>query len=201
MTLLRCATTNPGKLKEFFLIAEHYAPGLFRVESTPNLGNIAAPEETGETFEENAVLKAVYYSQFTPDLVFTDDSGLAVDALGGAPGVHSARYAGPNATDAENNEKLLAALDGAANRAARYVCVIALAHRGKLLATHRGEVEGVIIDPKTHTTPAGPHGFGYDPFFFYPPFNATFADTLPERKLLVSHRAKAFLPLLAYKPE
>lgn len=196
MKLLHCATTNPGKLREFHAIAAHYAPGRVRIEPVPGLRQIPPPEETGTTFAENAILKAVYYSRFTPEPVFTDDSGLAVEALGGAPGVHSARYAGPEATDADNNNKLLAALDGVADRRARYVCVVALARGGELLETHTGEVEGYIVDPKTHGLPLGPHGFGYDPYFFYPPFGATFGDTSPERKLLVSHRAQALAPLL-----
>jgi XTP/dITP diphosphohydrolase len=121
VTTLYCATTNPGKRREFDLIAAHYVPGRFVVAAVPGMREIEAPEETGETFEDNAVLKAVYYSRFTEGLVFTDDSGLCVDALGGAPGVHSARYAGAGASDEDNNRKLLEAMEGVADRRARYV--------------------------------------------------------------------------------
>lgn len=185
---LRCATTNPGKLREFRLAA-----GDLEIEPVPNLAAIPAPEETGATFEENAVLKAVYYSQFTPDPVFADDSGLETDALGGAPGVHSARFAGPAATDDDNNRLLLEKLAGARTRAARFVCVIALAQQGKLIATFRGAVEGSIVE-----APRGGNGFGYDPLFYYAPFDCTFGEVERERKLEVSHRGKAFQALVTY---
>lgn len=186
--ILRCATTNPGKLREFRLAA-----GDIEIEAVPGLAEIEPPPETGATFEENAVIKAVYYSGFTPDAVFADDSGLEVDALGGAPGVYSARFAGPDATDDDNNRLLLQRLDGIQDRTARFVCVIALARAGRLVKTFRGAVEGVIVD-----APRGKSGFGYDPLFFYEPFGCTFGETPRERKLLVSHRGKALELMLAY---
>jgi XTP/dITP diphosphohydrolase len=185
---LRCATTNPGKLREFRL-----ASGDLEIEPVPNLAAIPAPEETGATFEENAILKAVYYSRFTPDPVFADDSGLETDALGGAPGVLSARFAGPAATDGDNNRLLLEKLAGARTRAARFVCVIALAQQRKLIATFRGMVEGTIGE-----APRGANGFGYDPLFYYAPFGCTFGEVERERKLEVSHRGQAIRALVTY---
>ena len=134
-----CATSNKGKLREFQLAAPD-----FEVQQLPR--PVAPPEETGETFEDNAIGKAEYYGGFTDGYLFADDSGLEVDALGGAPGVHSARYAGPEATDADNNALLLARLTGVTDRTARFVCVIALVKDGKLVRTFRGAVEGRIID-------------------------------------------------------
>ncbi len=190
---IRCATTNAGKLREFRLIFAHYGRGLFALEPLSGLGAIPAPEETGDTFVENAALKACYYSSFTDDLVFADDSGLAVDALGGAPGIFSARYAGEEATDAENNRKVLKDMVGEAERSARFVCSIALAQKGKLIATFTDDVEGTLLDG-----PKGPHGFGYDPLFYFEPFGCTFGEAEPERKLLVSHRGKALARLIRH---
>ncbi len=178
---LYCATTNPGKLREF------------RAEPLPGLSGIPPVEETGATFEENAILKAEYYSRFADDYLFVDDSGLSVDALGGAPGVYSARFAGPNASDDDNNRLLIQKLRNVKNRTARYVCVIALAKAGKLEATFSGEVEGQIIDE-----PRGSGGFGYDPYFFYPPFGCTFAEAAPDQKQSVSHRGQALRRMREY---
>jgi XTP/dITP diphosphohydrolase len=125
--------------------------------------------------------------------VFADDSGLEVDALGGAPGVHSARFAGPQATDEDNNNLLLSRLRGIENRAARFVCVIALVRSGQLIRTFHGKVEGRIID-----APRGPHGFGYDPLFFYEPFGCTFGEASDEKKMQVSHRAQALRAMFDY---
>lgn len=186
--ILRCATSNPGKLREFRLAA-----GDIEIEPIANLAGIPAPEETGATFEENAVLKAVYYSRFTSDPVFADDSGLDTDALGGAPGVLSARFAGPGASDDDNNRLLLEKLASGENRTARFVCVIALARQGILIATFRGVVEGTIA-----ATPRGANGFGYDPLFYYAPFGCTFGEVDRERKLTVSHRGQALQALLTY---
>jgi len=150
-----CATSNPGKLREFQRAAADFDIRALPAKPEP-------PEETGATFEENAELKAVYYSRFADGPLFADDSGLEVDALGGEPGVHSARYAGPEATDAQNNALLLDRLKSAANRTGRFVCVIALAEKGKLIRTFRGAVEGRILD-----APRGVGGFGYDPLFYH----------------------------------
>ena len=125
--------------------------------------------------------------------LFADDSGLEVDALGGAPGVHSARYAGAEATDADNNALLLARLAGVTERGARFVCVIALVKDGKLVRTFRGAVEGRIID-----TPRGSGGFGYDPLFYYEAFGCTFGEALIGDKMLVSHRAQALEAMFTF---
>ncbi|HYL78049.1 MAG TPA: RdgB/HAM1 family non-canonical purine NTP pyrophosphatase [Bryobacteraceae bacterium] len=179
---LYCATTNPGKLREF----QNALSDAFEVESLPGLESIPPCEETGKTFEENAIQKALYYSQHCDGPLFVDDSGLEVDALGGAPGVYSARYAGPDATDEANNRLLLARMRNVEDRTARFVCVVALAKAGKLLRTFRGEVEGELLEE-----PRGQNGFGYDPLFFYPPFGCTFGEAPLERKMQVSHRAQA----------
>lgn len=184
------ATGNPGKLREFQLAGELLA---IDVEPLAGLKTIAPPEETGATFEANASLKAAYYSRFAPGLLFADDSGLAVDALDGAPGVYSARYAGPHATDHENNELLLRNLAGNPNRKARFVCVIALAENGVVHQTFRGEVEGEILPAAL-----GPGGFGYDPLFYYPPFGCSFGEVDGPKKFDVSHRGKALRALLKY---
>jgi XTP/dITP diphosphohydrolase len=158
----------------------------FEVESLPGLAEIPVCEETGATFEENAVQKTLYYSEQCDDYLFVDDSGLEVDALEGAPGVYSARYAGPDATDQANNRLVLDRMRGVEDRSARFVCVVALARKGRLIRTFRGEVEGRLLEE-----PRGANGFGYDPIFFYPPFRCTFGEIPLERKMEVSHRAMA----------
>jgi XTP/dITP diphosphohydrolase len=183
---LYVATSNPGKLREFRLAAGN------DWELEPLTG-IPPCEESGETFEDNAIQKAVHYSQHAPGLLFAEDSGLAVDALGGAPGVRSARFAGDGASDADNNRLLIETLRGVENRSARYVCVIALAEAGKVLRTFRGEVKGSITDE-----PRGTNGFGYDPYFYYVPLMGTFAQASPEQKLRVSHRGRAAAAMLAW---
>jgi XTP/dITP diphosphohydrolase len=187
---LYCATSNPGKLREFRLAGERFGIGVLEV---PGLQEIAPCEETGRTFKENAVLKATYYGQHAPGLLFADDSGLEVDALGGAPGVVSARYAGPGATDAQNNALLLGNMRGREKRRARFVCVIALANRGEVLRTFRGVVEGEILDE-----PRGPEGFGYDPLFFYPPYRKSFGEVSVEEKMAVSHRGRALTAMFRF---
>ncbi len=186
--ILYCATTNPGKLGEF-----RRAAGEWNIEPLPGLGDLAPPEETGRTFEENAVAKAQYYGAHTPVLLFAEDSGLEVDALGGAPGVLSARFAGPESGDKANNQLLVERLRGVANRRARYVCVIALAKGGQLIRTFRGTVEGEIL-----TEPRGRGGFGYDPLFFYPPFGCAFGETSAEKKMTVSHRGRALAEMFEW---
>jgi len=191
--ILYCATTNAGKLREFRLAAERYGGGRIRIEPLPGLQAIAAPPETGRSFEENAAAKALYYSSLAPGPLFAEDSGLEVEALGGAPGVYSARFAGPDADDEANNRLLLEKLQGVADRRARYVCVAALAERGRLVATFRGTVEGRIAE-----APRGTGGFGYDPLFYYEPFGATFGEVSAERKMAVSHRGEAMRRLLGW---
>ncbi len=185
-----CATGNPGKLREFRLAGELLG---IDIEPLTDLKSIAAPEENGATFEENARLKAEYYSRFAPGPLFADDSGLEVDALGGEPGVYSARYAGPGASDEANNRLLLKRLGDNRNRAARFVCAIALADGAEVLRTFRGEVEGEILREAR-----GPGGFGYDPLFYYPPFGCSFGEVDGPKKFDVSHRGKALRALLRY---
>jgi XTP/dITP diphosphohydrolase len=186
---LYCATTNPGKLREFQMAFDVSV----QVEVLPSLASITPPEETGLTFEENAALKAQYYSKHCDGYLFADDSGLEVDALAGAPGVYSARFAGPHATDAANNQLLISRMQGIANRTARFVCAIALATEGRLVETFRGEVEGRLLD-----APRGDTGFGYDPLFFYPPSGCTFGEAPLDHKMEVSHRAQALRYMKAY---
>lgn len=194
--ILYCATTNPGKLREFRLAAERFGAGRVIIESLPGLAGIPPCEETGRSFEENAVRKALYYSRFAPGLLFADDSGLEVEALGGAPGVHSARFAGPQATDEANNRLLLEKLRGITDRRARFVCVIAVAEHGRLLQTFRGVVEGLILE-----APEGTEGFGYDPVFYYEPFGASFGQVSAGRKFGVSHRGQALRGMMEWVKE
>jgi XTP/dITP diphosphohydrolase len=184
--IVYCATSNPGKLREFRLAAPD-----FDVRRLP--ASVPAPEEHGSTFEENAAVKAEYYGKFVDGYLFADDSGLEVDALNGAPGVHSARYAGPDATDAANNALLLAHLKGQDNRTARFVCVIALVKNGADVKTFRGAVEGRILDG-----PRGTGGFGYDPLFYHEPFGCTFGEAPIADKMKVSHRAQALDQMFTY---
>ncbi len=181
-----CATSNPGKLREFQLAAPDFDIRKLPVRVEP-------PEETGATFEENAALKALYYSQYSDGYLFADDSGLEVDALDGQPGVHSARFAGPDANDQDNNQLLLQRLAGKPDRSARFVCVIALVKDGQLVKTFRGSVEGRILEEAR-----GSGGFGYDPLFFHEPFGCTFGEASIEDKMKVSHRAQALNAMFAY---
>jgi XTP/dITP diphosphohydrolase len=189
VTQLYCATGNPGKLREFRLAAGH-AP--VEIELVPGFRELPAAIEDGATFEENAVKKALHYARHVDGLLFADDSGLAVDALGGAPGVYSARYSGEGATDESNNALLLRNLRGIDNRAARFVCAIALVEGGKVRGVYHGSVEGRIIDDAR-----GPHGFGYDPLFWYEPFGCTFGEASDAQKFEVSHRGQALRAMLA----
>lgn len=153
----------------------------------PEIPHIA---ESGTTFQENAILKAVAVSKRMPGFVIADDSGLEVEALGGAPGIHSARYAGMNATDQEKTDKLLEELTrvGAVKNArrARFRCVLALACKGNVLGAFEGIIEGQIAD-----RPHGSHGFGYDPIFMPDGFQQTFGELAPTEKNQFSHRARA----------
>ena len=192
MLTVYLASTNPGKLREFRHAAELRG---INVELLPGIENLPACIEDGNSFEENACKKAIYYRQNTDGMVFADDSGLCVDALKSGPGVFSARYAGPQADDDANNQKLLADLAGVppSKRTAHYACVIALAQQGKILTVVEGYAEGLIQD-----YPKGTGGFGYDPYFHYPPLNRTFAELSLEDKFEVSHRGAAFRNLLDF---
>jgi XTP/dITP diphosphohydrolase len=192
------ASANPGKLREFQSAAR---PRGIEVKVLPGFCQLAPCVEDGATFEANARKKALHYSAFTKELVFADDSGICVDVLGEAPGVHSARFAGPEANDEANNQKLLSEMrrvgaslkPGPTNRAAHYVCVIALAQGEHILAVVEGRADGIILD-----SPRGSGGFGYDPHLFYPPLEKTFAELSAEEKFAVSHRGQAFRKLLDF---
>ena len=187
---LYLASNNPAKLREFRDAAQ--SSGI-TLEPLPGIDSFFPCLEDGETFEANARKKALHYSRQKSGMIFADDSGLSVDALGGAPGVHSARYAGEAATYAENNRKLLDQMRGITAREAHFVCVIALAKSGKIAATFEGRANGTILE-----TPRGHGGFGYDPLFFYPPLGKTFAELDLKTKFGVSHRGNAFRKLLEH---
>jgi len=198
---LYAATTSQGKLRDFRTAAAAYSVA---IEPLPALATIPAPEEDGATFAENATIKAVYYSRFAPgELVIADDSGLEVDALNGAPGVRSARFAAdagmvdsPDAndnTEVWNNMVLLQRMVAvpAEERTARYHCVLVAARDGQPVNTAHGTVEGVILE-----APRGTGGFGYDPLFYLPQLDRTLAEIDLETKLSLSHRGRALAALL-----
>ena len=198
---LYAATSSQGKLRDFRTAAQAHS---LAIDPLPLLATIPAPEENGATFTANATHKAVYYSRFVPgNLVLADDSGLEVDALNGAPGVRSARFAAdsglidsPDAndnTDVWNNMILLQRLAGVppASRTARYRCVLVAAHDGVALHTAQGTVEGLILE-----APRGTGGFGYDPLFYLPALDRTMAELDLETKLSLSHRGRAIAALL-----
>ena len=185
---LLIATTNPGKRAEIESILKRYS---LRIISLNDLSSYPTVVEDGVTFEENALKKARTLAEFSGRVTLADDSGLEVDALGGAPGIHSARYSGEEANDMRNNQKLLRALAGVPEekRTARFVCVLALCAPPALDGGEwlfRGECAGRIA-----FAPRGENGFGYDPLFFYPPLNRTFAELDREAKSRVSHRGRA----------
>ncbi len=202
------ATSNRGKLRDFAGAAAGHG---IEVQAMPGFHSLPQALEDGAAFEANARKKAEHYSRLLPgEVVLADDSGLEVDALGGAPGVHSARYAAgepaaagaqpravpqENSADAANNARLLRELGATpeARRRARFVCIIAAARDGRTLATFRGTVEGHIL-----AAPRGSRGFGYDPLFFFPPLARTFGELTAEQKAAVSHRGEAFRKFLEW---
>ncbi|MGI9104034.1 MAG: RdgB/HAM1 family non-canonical purine NTP pyrophosphatase [Terriglobales bacterium] len=195
MSRVLIATSNPGKLRDFRAAAAPYG---IEITPVPDFSGLPSVVEDGATFEENARKKADHYSRFASgEMVLADDSGLMVDALGGAPGVHSARYAAgtgePNSSDAANNARLLHETETIPDdrRSARFVCVIAAARDGRSLATVRGEALGQLL-----REPRGSGGFGYDPLFYFPSLDKTFAELSPEEKATVSHRGEAFRKFL-----
>ncbi len=204
--ILYVATSNPGKLRDFAAAATQN----ITLTPLPNLKEIPAPPEDEPTFEGNARHKAIYYSHHAPSqIVIADDSGLEVDALHGAPGVRSARFAEdhnfhpteaaealspePLSTDQRNNLYLVSLLTGIplTERSARYHCVLAAARDGQIIAIGHGAVEGEIL-----ATPRGTQGFGYDPLFYLPEQNKTMAELDIQTKLTFSHRGRAFAALL-----
>jgi XTP/dITP diphosphohydrolase len=195
------ASSNPGKLAEYRALAraaEISPPGresAIELALLPGFESLPAFDENAPTFAENAAGKALHYSRFCDELVFADDSGLVVPALGGAPGVLSARYAGPGASSADRNAKLLRELHGknGRERAAYFVCAIALAERGRTKAIVTARVDGDILE-----TPRGDRGFGYDPVFYLSELGKGFAEISAEEKNEYSHRGRAFRKLLAF---
>lgn len=179
------ATTNPGKIAE---IAEALAAVGFEVVGLDTLADQTAVEETGQTFEDNARLKAEQYSLRTPLPVLADDSGLEVDALRGAPGVQSARYGGEQLDDPGRNQLLLRELGGTppSRRHARFRCVLAVARSGRTISTFQGVVEGLIAPE-----PRGENGFGYDPVFYHEGLGCTFGEIPRSEKQKLSHRGQA----------
>ncbi len=192
--ILYLASANPGKVREFQAAAR---PLGIEVRNLPGISDLPECVEDGDSFEANARKKALHYSAHCDGLVFADDSGICVDALDGAPGIYSARFAGPAATDDDNNRKLLEELrrvearTGQRNRAAHYFCVIAVARRDAVLTVVEGTAHGLIID-----YPRGSGGFGYDPYFYFPALGKTFAEITASGKFQVSHRGSAFRKLL-----
>jgi XTP/dITP diphosphohydrolase len=193
---LYLASSNAGKLKEYRLLAENAAsaaPAPVELELLPQFDWLPEFEENAPTFAENAAGKALHYSRLSQGLVFADDSGLVVPALDSAPGVHSARYAGADATNSQRIEKLLREMQGKTGqaRSGHFVCAIGLAQKGRVLAVATDRVDGEILE-----SPRGASGFGYDPVFYFPPLKKTFAELSPEEKNQHSHRGKAFRKLL-----
>jgi XTP/dITP diphosphohydrolase len=204
------ATSNPGKLRDFAGAALRHG---VEIAGVPRFSSLPTVIEDGLTFEANARKKAEGCSRYVPgEIVVADDSGLEIDALHGAPGVHSARYAAPdlrnpvlqnkepheadaNTDDEANNARVLRELKDIppAQRTSRFVCVLAAARDGKTLATFRGAAEGLILD-----TPRGANGFGYDPLFYFPPIGKTFAELSAEEKSQYSHRGAAFREFLRW---
>jgi XTP/dITP diphosphohydrolase len=194
------ATSNAGKLRDFAGAAASYG---IEIAPLPDFASLPPVVEDGLTFEANARKKAEAYSRYAPGkIILADDSGLEVDALAGAPGVHSARFAADaphlmnsNTDDAANNARLLRELRdiGPDKRTARFVCVIAAAQDGRVLQTFRGEAEGIIMN-----SPRGTNGFGYDPLFYFPQIKKAFAELTAEEKAQYSHRGAAFRLFLGW---
>ncbi len=184
------ASSNPGKLREYRELSGESGIELAGLSNFPEIDEF---EETAPTFAENAAGKAQHYSQFTSEYVLADDSGLVVPALGGAPGVLSARYAGPNATDQDRVNKLLHEMKGKKGdeRRAKFVCVTAVAKQGCVFAVTSDSAEGLITE-----APRGANGFGYDPVFLFPELGRTYAELGSQEKNIYSHRGKAFRSML-----
>jgi non-canonical purine NTP pyrophosphatase (RdgB/HAM1 family) len=182
------ASSNAGKLREYRALATEHASKV-DVDLLPGFCEFPAFLEDAPTFAENAAGKALHYSRFTNEMVFADDSGLVVPSLGGAPGVRSARYAGENASDQDRNAKLLGEMHDKTSTArnANFVCIIAAAKKGKMLAVISDSVEGTIANE-----PRGANGFGYDPLFYFASLKKTFAELTEAEKNRLSHRGKAF---------
>ncbi len=177
------ATGNPGKTAEIRDLLRGFP---INIKNLDDFGPIPPVVEDGDTFDENAYKKASFVSKILGLPALADDSGLVVEALGGAPGVYSARYAGENATDTQRHTKLLEEMKGHTNRQAAFECVISLAVPTGAALTYEGRCEGLIAEK-----PAGDGGFGYDPVFYYPPLKKTFGQLSREAKSRISHRGQA----------
>ncbi len=188
------ASSNQGKLREYRALAE-LAGVSVEISFVPILDSLDVFEEIWPTIAENAAGKALHYSRFAEGTVIADDSGLVVPALGGAPGVHSARYAGPNASDEERVQKVLGEMAGKKGheREARFVCVVAVAEAGKMRGLFSASAEGILLEE-----PRGVDGFGYDPIFYFPALGKTYAEISRAEKNLYSHRGKAFRKALEF---
>jgi XTP/dITP diphosphohydrolase len=188
------ASSNQGKLREYRALAQP-AGASVELAFIPNFDALPVFEEIWPTFAENAAGKALHYSRFAPGVMIADDSGLVVPALGGAPGVHSARYAGPDASDADRIRKLLGEMRGknGEERQARFVCVVAAAESGRMRGLFSSSAEGILLEE-----PRGEDGFGYDPIFYFPALGKTYAEISREEKNLHSHRGKAFHKALEF---
>jgi len=186
-TTIVIATTNKGKISEIKDLLKNFP---VHIKSLDDFGPIPEVEEDGGTFDENAYKKASFTARVLGLPALADDSGLVVDALEGAPGIHSARYAGENATDEKRCEKLLKEMDGVTEREAAFECVISIAVPTGPALTYEATCRGIIAKE-----PAGRNGFGYDPVFYYPPLKKTFAELSMEEKSRVSHRGKALSEL------
>lgn len=189
------ATQNKGKAKDFEAL---FGPLGYEVLTLRDVAKDMDVEETGVTFEENAILKAEAVAEALQTTVIADDSGLEIDALNGEPGVYSARYAGEAKSDEANIEKVLAKLEGVSEeqRTARFRCVLAIASPNKETVTYSGSCEGMILSERK-----GDHGFGYDPIFFVPNEGKAMAELLPEEKAAISHRGNALRELEKAMPE
>jgi XTP/dITP diphosphohydrolase len=185
--ILVIATRNKGKIKEIKDILKDFP---LDIKNLDDFGPIPHLEEDGDTFDENAYKKASFAARILGFPALADDSGLMVEALKGAPGVHSARYAGENTTDEQRYLKLLSEMEGTSNRRAAFECVISIAVPTGPALTYEARCEGLITE-----MPAGSNGFGYDPVFFYPPYKKTFAELTGQEKNRVSHRGKALAEL------
>lgn len=181
------ATTNKNKVKEFQEMVKDLP---VEIRSIAEFGPIPECIEDGETFDDNAYKKALHTAKILGLPAIADDSGLEVEALGGAPGVYSARYAGPKATDNENCQKLLTEMQGQENRKAAFQCVLSIAVPSGPALTYRGSCEGTILEERQ-----GQSGFGYDPLFYYEPFGKSFAECGMKEKNKISHRGKAMAEL------
>jgi XTP/dITP diphosphohydrolase len=193
ITILILATTNKNKVKEFQEMLKDFP---IEIRSLSDFGTLPEAIEDGATFDENAYKKAIHTAKILGFPAIADDSGLMVEALAGAPGVYSARYAGEKATDKENVDKLLREMQGIKNRKAAFQCVLSIAVPSGPALTYEGQCDGILLEERR-----GDSGFGYDPIFFFEPLGKTFAEATMEEKNKVSHRGKALTELKAEFPQ